>query len=121
MSRYLRNHRRTRNDRGVVALELVLAVPFVLMLIIGAVVLGSFLSVKTQTVGVARDAARAASLRQSMPADTAIVGAPCPEPADPTSFVTVEATKAVGLRSIPFAPILLPGTITESVTMRCGG
>ena len=120
MSRSLRSQ---RDDRGVVTLEFVLALPFSLMLIIGAVVLGNFLSVKTQTVGLARDGARAAALQKGLPADTAIVGAPCPNPTDPNKFVTVSATKAVPpeLRSIPFLPILLPATITETVTMRCGG
>jgi Flp pilus assembly protein TadG len=110
-----------RDDQGVVALELVLALPFLLMLIIGAVVLGNFLSVKTQTVGLARDGARAAALRQPLPADTSVDGAACPNPTDSTKFVTVQATKTVSLRSIPFLPTLLPATITETVTMRCGG
>ena len=110
-----------RDDRGVVALELVLALPVLLMLIIGAVVLGNFLSVKTQTVGLARDGARAAALRQTLPAGTSVVGAACPNPADPTRFVTVQAVKTVSLRSIPFLPSVLPETITETVTMRCGG
>jgi Flp pilus assembly protein TadG len=110
-----------RDDRGVVALELVLALPFLLMLIIGAVVLGNFLSVKTQTVGLARDGARAAALRQPLPADTSVDGAACPDPTDSTKFVIVQATKTVSLRSIPFLPTLLPATITETVTMRCGG
>lgn len=103
------------------ALELVLAMPVLLMLIIGAVVLGSFLSTKTQTVGLARDGARAAALHQPLPAGTSIVGAACPNPTDPTKFVTVQATKTVNLRTIPFSPIALPATITETVTMRCGG
>lgn len=111
-----------KDDRGVVALELVLALPVLLMLIIGSVVLGNFLSVKTQTVGLARDGARAAALSQPLPAQTAIVGAACANPTDPTRFVTVQAVKPVSLRSIPFLPItLLPETITETVTMRCGG
>jgi Flp pilus assembly protein TadG len=111
-----------KNDRGIVALELVLALPVLLMLIIGSVVLGNFLSVKTQTVGTARDGARAAALSQPLPSDTAIVGAACATPTDPTKFVTVQAVKTVSLRSIPFLPItLLPETITETVTMRCGG
>ena len=50
-----------------------------------------------------------------------IVGAACPDPTDTTKFVTVEATKPVTLRSIPFLPTLLPENFTESVTMRCGG
>ena len=116
-----RSTRSTRDDHGVVALEFVLAVPFLLMLIVGAVVLGSFLSTKTQTVGLARDGARAAALRQPLPAGTSIVGSPCPNPTDPTKFVTVQATKTVNVRSIPFTPALLPATITETVTMRCGG
>lgn len=95
--------------------------PILLMLIIGAVVLGNYLSIKTQTVGLARDGARAAALRQTLPADTSIVGSPCPNPTDTTKSVTVQATKPVNLRSIPFMPVVLPAEITETVTMRCGG
>ena len=119
MNRSLRSHR--DDDRGVVALELVLAMPFLLMLIIGAVVLGSFLSVKTQTVGLARDGARAAALRLTLPAGTSVVGTTCPNPTDSTKSVTVQAITNVSLRDIPFTPIVLPATITETVTMRCGG
>ena len=119
MRRFLRSH---RDDRGVVALELVIAVPFLLMLILGAVVLGNFLNLKTQTTGLARDGARAAALHQPLPADTSVVGTPCPTPNDPTKFVTVQAIKSVSLRSIPLMPVnFLPATITETVTMRCGG
>lgn len=118
MSRSLRSR---RDDRGIVALEVVLAVPILLTLIIGAVVLGNFLNVKTQTTGLARDGARAAALRQTLPAGTSIVGTPCPNPTDPTKFVTVQATKTVGLTSIPFIPLVLDDEITETVTMRCGG
>ena len=121
MTRSLRIHRGNDADRGVIALEFVLVLPFLLMLVVGAVVLGNFLSVKTQTVGLARDGARAASLRQPLPTGTAVVGTPCPNPTDPTKSVTVQATKDVALTSIPFTPISLPATITETVTMRCGG
>lgn len=110
-----------RDDRGVVALEFVLALPFLLMLIMGVVVLGNYLSVKTQTMGEARDGARAAALRQPLPDGSSIVGAPCATPTDTSQFVTVAATKSVALRSIPFTPIFLPDEITETVTMRCGG
>jgi Flp pilus assembly protein TadG len=111
-----------RDDRGVVALELVLAMPVLLMLIIGTVVLGNFFNLKTQTTGLARDGARAASLGLTLPAETSVVGAGCPSPADATKFVTVQATKNVNLRSFPLVPVdLLPATITETVTMRCGG
>ena len=100
---------------------MVLALPVLLMLIVGVVVLGNALSVKTQTVGTARDGARAAALRQPLPPDTVIVGSACPVPTDPTKFVVVQATKPLGLRSIPFLPTLLPAEFNETVTMRCGG
>lgn len=100
---------------------MVLVVPILVMLIIGVVVLGNALSVKTQTVGLARDGARAAALGQALPAGTSIIGAACPTPADPTSSVTVEASNTLSLRSIPFLPAVLPETIEETVTMRCGG
>jgi Flp pilus assembly protein TadG len=124
MRRSLRSH---HDDRGVVALELVLALPFLLMLIIGTVVLGNFLRLKSQAAGFARDGARAAALRLALPANTAttsyaISGAACPTPTDSTKFVTVQVTQTVSLRSIPpLLPNVLPATITETVTMRCGG
>lgn len=113
--------RRRPDDAGVVALEVILALPILLMLIIGTVVLGNFMSVTTQTSGAARDGARSAALRLPLPADTVIVGAPCPNPTDPTKFVTVRASRPVTLRSIPFLPAILPETVDETVTMRCGG
>lgn len=100
---------------------MIIVLPVLLTLVIGIVVLGNFLSTKTQTTGLARDGARAAALGQPLPADTTIVGSPCPTPNDPTQFVTVQATKAVGATSIPFVPAIIPSTITEAVTMRCGG
>ncbi len=113
---------RTQNhDRGAVTVEMVLAMPILIMLIFGVVVLGNALSVKTQTVGIARDGARAAALSQPLPADTAIVGAACANPTDPTQFVTVAAIKPLSLRTIPFLPTVLPADFTETVTMRCGG
>ncbi len=96
--------------------------PFVLMLIMAAVVLGNFMSIKTQTAGLARDGARAAALRQPLPTGTVVLGTACPSPTDPTKSVTVTATKTVTLRSIPLMPLnFLPATTTETVTMRCGG
>jgi hypothetical protein len=119
MNRSLRSQ---RDDRGVVALEVVLVMPILLMLIIGTVVLGNFLNLKTQTSGLARDGARDAALRQAPRAGTVVVAGGCDALSDPlTDTVTVQATKTVTLRSIPLLPALLPDTITETVTMRCGG
>jgi len=35
--------------------------------------------------------------------------------------VTVRATLPVELNSIPLVPTVLPSTLTQEVTMRCGG
>jgi hypothetical protein len=117
-----RSVRSQRDDRGVVALEVVLVMPILVMLIFGTIVLGNFLNLKTQTSGLARDGARDAALRQAPRAGTLIVEGGCHASSNPlTDTVTVSATKTVSLRSIPLLPALLPDTITETVTMRCGG
>lgn len=116
--------RRSR-DRGAVSLEMVFIVPVLAMLIFGAVVLGNVLSVKTRTTGFARDGARAAALGLDLPVEDgvtfAVVSGPCPTPTDTSASVTVSATMDVTIREIPFLPTVLPETITETVTMRCGG
>ena len=57
-----RPHTPSRDDRGVVAIEFVLILPFLLMLLMGILVLGNFLSVKGQASNFARDGARQAAL-----------------------------------------------------------
>lgn len=106
------------DDRGVVALEVVLVMPILLMLIIGTVVLGNFLSVKSQTIGLAHDGARAAALERSLPADTVILGPSCP---NANGYVTVRATRPVALTSIPFVGAVLDDTSSAEATMRCAG
>jgi hypothetical protein len=122
MSNFLRSR---RDDRGVVALEVVIAMPFILMLILGAVYLGNFLNVRAQTINLARQGARAAALHQPLPSGTSVVGAACPTPNDPTTYVTVQATKDLTLDELPFIGIHLDkdgdGLIKETETMRCGG
>jgi Flp pilus assembly protein TadG len=123
--------RRTRNkecdDRGVVALEMVLVLPILITLIFGVVVLGNYLGVRTQTMGFARDGAREAALGKPLPVKDGVVftmlTAACPDPPEPelNLDVTVQATKAINVRSIPFVPTLLPAEWQETVTMRCGG
>jgi hypothetical protein len=122
MHRFL-HHR--RDDRGVVALEVVIAMPFILMLILGAVYLGNFLNVRAQAINLARQGARAAALHQPLPAGTSVVpGTECPTPNDPTKSVTVQAIGNLGtLNELPFIGISLDddGEILETETMRCGG
>lgn len=125
--RSLRTNKNDRDDSGVVALELIIVLPILITLIFGVVVLGNFLGVRAQTIGFARDGARAAALGKDLPvADGvvfAILTAACPDPPEPelNQDVTVQATKAINLRSIPFLPTLLPAERSETVTMRCGG
>ena len=98
-----------RDDRGVVALELVLILPVLLMLLVGSLVLGNYLSVKGQASNWAREGARQAALFpgqgfQDIPDDVTltIVSTACPpSPRNPTMSVTVRATMPVALTSIP--------------------
>ena len=96
-----------------------------LMLLVGILVLGNFLSVKGQASNLARDGARQAALFPGTPlgdARLSIVGQACPtSPRDPSRSVTVRATLPVALRSIPLVPAVLPSTLPQEVTMRCGG
>lgn len=110
--------RSRREDRGVVALELVIVLPILLTLIIGTVVLGNFLSVKSQTIGMAHDGARAAALERTLPTDTVIVGPSCP---NTNGYVTVRATQPVALGNIPFVGDVLDDTYSAEATMRCAG
>jgi hypothetical protein len=121
----MRQHRfARRDDRGVVAIELVLVLPFLLLLIMGFLDLGNFLSVKGQASNLARDGARRAALFPALPlgdARLSLVGTACPLVRDPSRSVTVRATLPVELNSIPLVPTVLPSTLTQEVTMRCGG
>jgi hypothetical protein len=117
-------HRDDRDDRGVVAIEFVFILPFLLMLFMGILVLGNYLSVKGQASNLARDGARKAALFPGTAlgdARLSFVGSQCPTVRDPSKSVTVRATLAVELNSIPLIPSVLPGTLSQDVTMRCGG
>jgi Flp pilus assembly protein TadG len=121
----MRRHRTPhRDDRGVVAIEFVFILPFLLMLVVGIVALGNVLSLKAQANELARAGARAAALGQPLPEPdlTSISEGECAAPVGPNDSIEVEATLDVSLRSIPLIGVdVLPSTITESVTMRCGG
>jgi Flp pilus assembly protein TadG len=111
---------RSRNDKGIVALEFVVVAPVLIMLVFAIVSLGGYLSAKVQVTGKARDGARAASLRLTLPTGTSIIGSPCSTPPDPAQNVTVQATDTYTI-NIPFYPGNGTQTITKQVTMRCGG
>ena len=134
----MRRHRTPhRDDRGVVAIELVLILPFLLMIIMGFLVLGNYLGIKGQASNLARDGARIAALFPGQSVDTdstddAVVsivpGTACPSsPRDPSKSVTVRARLPIELDSIPLIGVVVPDdengnkTVSQEVTMRCGG
>jgi hypothetical protein len=95
------------------------------MIIMGFLVLGNYLGVKGQASNLARDGARTAALFPGTSLGDprlSIVGSACPtSPRDPSKSVTVRATLPVELNNIPLIPSVLPSTLTQDVTMRCGG
>jgi hypothetical protein len=120
----MRRHRSTpqRDDRGVVAIEFVLILPFLLMIIVGILAVGNVVSLKAQANELARDGARKAALGLTLPAGSSVFSGECNPPVLPDDKVTVQAIKSVSLRSVPIIGVdFLPATITEKVTMRCGG
>ena len=126
-----------RNDQGVVAIELVVIMPFLIALIVCIIALAGLFSAKSRVVGAARDGARGLSLvgRPGGPlspdqnaADGITVtldGPPCPalsdlayQAADPPK-VTAKATKPHTV-SIPFVHTWSNIAVTEKATMPCG-
>ncbi len=112
---------RDRDDYGVVAIEFVLVVPFLIMLIFAIASFGLFFSKKVDVTSASRDAARTLALRgtPTYPSDmspSAVVTCPA---GDNTSDASVTLTTDYTF-SIPFIP-LGTKTITATGTMRCGG
>ena len=95
-----------RDDRGVVAIELVIVLPILLTLILGTAFVGNFLAETSAATGFAHAGARAASLGLDL-ADVRVdddtvlsfVEGPC---SPGVRYVTVRATKPVSLQSIGF-------------------
>ena len=113
--------RRQHDDRGVVALELVLVAPFLIALIFAIGSFGAFFSKKVDVTSAARDAARTLALRgaPSYPAGMTPSGIVTCAADDTLSNASVTLTASYTF-SIPFIPL---GTkpITATGTMRCGG
>jgi Flp pilus assembly protein TadG len=78
MNRLLRNgslHAR-RDDRGVVALEFVLALPMMVALIVTIITLAGLFQTKSRVVGAARDGARALALKPGVASPSADTNVP---------------------------------------------
>jgi len=111
-----------RDDHGVAMIEFAIVASLFIMLLFGVFQFGLGYSANVSVASAARDAVRAASVRQPLPTPppgvTFTVNAPCAA-GDTTSDAKVTATKSV--------PYLIPfwrsGTWTVSTqgVMRCGG
>jgi Flp pilus assembly protein TadG len=113
---------RTRlDDRGVVALELVLVAPLLIALVLAIASFGVFFSKKIEVTSAARDAARTLALRgtPTYPAGMTPSGVVTCAPGDTTGNASVTLTTTYTF-SIPLVP-LGTKTITAKGTMRCGG
>lgn len=135
MSRFLHSRRHDRGDRGVVALELVIAMPMIIALIACSITLAGLFQTKSRVVGAARDYARALAIRPGVaaaapdpnPGDlilVAPVGALCPpltnvayQSASPPK-VSAQASKDYTV-TVPFVGSWTR-TVTETAEMPCG-
>ena len=108
-------------DQGVVALELVLVLPFLVALLLAIAQVGSFFNKKIEVTSAARDAARTLALRgqPSYPFGMTASDVFTCAAGDTTSNASVTLTSSFTF-SIPFIPIGT-NTITAKGTMRCGG
>jgi Flp pilus assembly protein TadG len=124
----------TRDDQGVVAIELVLAMPFIVAMIVCVIALAGLYSTKSRVVGAARDGARALAIKpgsssaDTNPSDgiTVTLDSPaCPALTDPAyqtatpPTVTAKATTNYTV-SIPFVHTWSGIAVTERVVMPCG-
>jgi Flp pilus assembly protein TadG len=114
----------TRSDRGVAAIEFVIVFPFLLLILFAIVVMGGYMSAKTRLTGAVRDAARAGALSLPYTAPAGVImtqTGTCPPRSDPT-FNTTNIT-VHGQTTFTETSIIDMGdqTITEDVTVRCGG
>ena len=125
-----------RDDHGVVAIELVLVMPFLIAVIVCIVALSGLFSTKSRVVGAARDGARVLSLKPGVASPNAdpnatdgitvtLDSAACPaltNPAYQTATppkVTAKATTTYTV-SVPFVGTWSNIAVTERATMPCG-
>ncbi len=131
-----RSLRSQNDDRGVVALELVLAMPFILALLVCSVSVAGLFQTKSRVVGAARDGARALALQAGVGSPNAdpnstdgitviLVGPACPaltnvayQSSTPPK-VQARASKLYTV-SVPFVGTWTNINVTETATMPCG-
>jgi hypothetical protein len=138
MRRSLRHH---RDDQGVVAIELVLVLPFIVALIASSITLAGLFQTMTRVAGAARDGARALALQPGVASPTAdrypagapdddhitvvLEGPACPALGDP-AYQTATPPKVTAKASVtyditvPFVGEWLDTDVIERATMPCG-
>jgi Flp pilus assembly protein TadG len=133
MTRSPRSH---RDDRGVVALELVLAMPFIVALLVCSITVAGLFQTKSRVVGAARDGARSLALqagvatpiadRNSGDGITVVLVPPACPALTSTAYqsstppqVIAKASKLYTV-SVPFVGTWSNVNVTETATMPCG-
>jgi Flp pilus assembly protein TadG len=125
-----------RDDRGVVALEIVLVMPVILFLLVASISIAGLFQTKSRVVGAARDGARKLALQTGVAAPTpdpnttdgitvVLEGAACPaltnvayQSSTPPQ-VKAKASTTYTL-DLPFFGTWGDRTVTEIATMPCG-
>jgi Flp pilus assembly protein TadG len=128
--------RPSRDDRGVVALELVLVMPIIVALLVCSISIAGLFQAKSRVVGAARDGARKLALQAGVASPTpdanttdgiAVIleGSACPaltntayQSATPPQ-VKAKASMTYTV-SIPFVGTWSGIDVTETATMPCG-
>lgn len=109
------------DDDGVVAIELVLVMPFLVAILVAIASFGGYFSRQVEVTSAARDAARTLALRgtPSYPAGVTVSGVSTCPAGNNTSDASVTLSYDYTF-AIPFVP-LGTRTITATGRMRCGG
>ncbi len=133
MNRSPRSH---RDDQGLVALELVLAMPFIVALLVCSITLAGLFQTKSRVVGAARDGARALALQTGVAAPNAdpnstdgitvvLDGLACP-PLTNTAYQSSTPPKVTAKAStlytvtVPFVGTWTNIQVLERAIMPCG-
>lgn len=131
MNRSMRTHRDDSDDRGVVALELVLILPIIIGLLVCSITFAGLFQTKSRVVGAARDGARSLALRLSADPNLTdgitviLASAACPPLTDAAyqssnpPRVTARASTAYTV-SVPFVGQWSNIDVHEEATMPCG-
>ena len=132
----MRSSLHSRDDRGVVAIEFVLVLPFLLVLLVIIISFAGLFQTKSRVVGAARDGARALAIKPGVAspiADTnatdgitvVLEGAACPALTNP-AYQTANPPKVTAKASttytvdIPLVHTWSNIGVVERVSMPCG-